>query len=74
MTADALGNPMRLILTGGQAHDMSQAKELLHVLKCDYMIAENAYKRNSLVDIIETGGAKGGQSLTLKPSQSKNTR
>ena len=28
MSVDALGNPLRFTLTGGQAHDITQADEL----------------------------------------------
>ena len=58
MTADALGNPVRLILTGGQAHDMSQAGALIAGLKSDHVIADKGYDSAAFVEVIEAGGAE----------------
>lgn len=58
MTADALGNPVRLILSGGHAHDMSQAKALIAGLKSDYVIADKGYDSGPFVEVIEAGGAE----------------
>ena len=58
MTADALGNPIRLILTGGHAHDMSQAWGLIDGLQSDHVIADKGYDSGPFVEAIEAGGAK----------------
>lgn len=41
---DALGNPVQLHITPGQAHDGVNAQELLRdATACDYVIADRAY-------------------------------
>jgi hypothetical protein len=39
---DALGNPVRLLLTPGQAHDLTGADALLH-MTADLLIADRAF-------------------------------
>lgn len=58
MAADALGNPVRRILTGGQAHDISQAEALIDNLKCDHVIADKGDDSRAFVETIEASGAK----------------
>ena len=58
MAADALGNPVRLILTGGQAHDMSQAEALIRGIPAEHVIADKGYDSDAFVEAIEAGGAK----------------
>ena len=36
---DALGNPLRFILTGGERHDIARAVELIEGLESEYVIA-----------------------------------
>jgi transposase len=57
MTADALGNPVRLVLTGGQAHDMSQAEAMIIGIKSEHVIADKGYDSSAFVRAIEAGGA-----------------
>jgi transposase len=53
---DGLGNPLRLRLTGGQAHDSTQASELLAGWVTEHVIADRGYAAQALVDqIIESG-------------------
>ena len=40
MSVDALGNPLRFTLTGGQAHDITQAYELIDGIESEYVIAD----------------------------------
>ena len=51
---DALGNPLRFILTGGQAHDITQAQGLIAGYEGEYVIADKGYDsgqfRQSIVD------------------------
>lgn len=58
MTADALGNPVRLILTAGQVHDMSQAEALIQGLPTERVIADKGYDSGAFVEVIEAGGAE----------------
>ncbi|KXF75282.1 transposase [Paramesorhizobium deserti] len=52
MLADALGRPLRFILTGGQAHDIVTAPALLNGMKGTAVIADKAYDSNNLRRII----------------------
>jgi IS5 family transposase len=40
---NALGNPLRLILTGGQVHDITQAEALLGMIEPGALLAEKGY-------------------------------
>ena len=57
LVVDALGNPLRLRLTGGQVHDVTQAPDLLQALTCEYVIADRGYAAQALVDQISDSGA-----------------
>ena len=43
MSVDALGNPLRFILTGGQKHDIAQAQGLIADYAGEYVIADKGY-------------------------------
>lgn len=43
VAVDALGNPLRLILTPGQAHDSTQAEALIDGFVPEHVIADKAY-------------------------------
>ena len=45
MSVDALGNPLRFTLTGGQAHDITQADELIDGIESDYVIADRIFSQ-----------------------------
>ncbi len=57
MAVDALGNPVRLRLTPGQAADVSQAEALLEGLSCGAVIADKGYDSGDLIKTIEARGA-----------------
>ena len=52
MLADALGRPLRFILTGGQVHDIVAAPALLDGIKGGAVIADKAYDSNDLRKLI----------------------
>jgi transposase len=56
MLADALGRPLRFILTGGQVHDVVTAPALLAGVKGGGVIADKAYDSNSLRQLIADAG------------------
>ena len=58
MLADALGRPVRFILTPGQAGDVTQAAALLEGQSADYVIADTAYDSRALRETIEAIGAQ----------------
>ncbi|MEZ4768889.1 MAG: IS5 family transposase [Caldilineales bacterium] len=49
LVVDALGNSLRLLLTGGQRHDVTQAEALLQDLQFDRAIADKAYDADTLL-------------------------
>lgn len=55
---DALGNPVRLFLTQGQASEYTQANELISGFQPDYVIADRGYDSDSFVQAIHASGAE----------------
>ncbi len=43
VSVDALGNPLRFILTGGQKHDITQAAGLIAGYAGEYVVADKGY-------------------------------
>lgn len=58
MLADALGRPLRLIVTAGQVGDITQAPALLDRQSTDAVLADKAYDSNALRSIIAGMGAE----------------
>ena len=54
---DALGLPLRLHLTGGQRHDVTQAQSLLGTWRSEYVIADRGYASAKLWTYLEAQGA-----------------
>jgi len=52
LLVDALGAPLRFILTAGQRHDVTQAQALIEPYQFDYVIADTAYDADSLLNTI----------------------
>lgn len=61
---DALGNPLKFILTPGQRNDITQAESLLKDLKDTTVIADKGYDSNALIDSI-----KKKKSIAVIPSK-----
>ena len=57
MLADALGRPLRFIVTAGQVGDITQAPALLDGQNGDAVLADKAYDSNALRAIIADIGA-----------------
>jgi len=49
---DALGNPVRISLTEGQRHDITQAPELLRYVRDANVIADKGYDSGALVELL----------------------
>ena len=49
---DALGYPLRFILTKGQAHDAPQAPVLLEDVLSEQVIADKGYDSDTILDLI----------------------
>ena len=57
MSVDALGNPLRYLLTGGQRHDITQAEGLITGFECEYVIADKSYDADDFRQTIKESGA-----------------
>ena len=49
---DALGNPVNLMLTSGQDHDLTCAQPLLENVDPDALLADKAYDADALIDTL----------------------
>lgn len=56
--ADAQGRPLRFILTGGEAHDVTAVPDLLDDIAGGGVIADRAYDSNAVRQIIADAGAQ----------------
>ena len=54
---DALGNPVRTVLTAGQVADITQAETLITGFATDAVLADKGYDANAFIDLIEKQGA-----------------
>ena len=50
IAVDALGNPLRFILTPGQRHDITQAESLMEGLPGEHLLADKAYDSDEFRD------------------------
>jgi transposase len=57
MVVDASGQPIRFILTGGQAGDAPQAIPLLTGVEATHVIADKGYDSNKILGFIRSQGA-----------------
>ena len=53
MIVDALGNPLALRLTGGQAHDITQADALLALVEPEGLLADKGYDADHFVETLK---------------------
>ena len=52
VTVDGLGNPLRLRLTAGQRHDISQAADLIAGFNFERVIADRGYAAEDFVELV----------------------
>jgi len=62
---DALGNPLRFLLTPGQRHDVTQAQSLIKGYKNAFVLADKAYDSDELILYI-----KDNQNVSVIPPKS----
>jgi transposase len=55
---NGLGLPVKLILTGGQAADVTQAKTLIEGVPFEVVIGDKGYDSQAVVTAIEEGGGE----------------
>jgi transposase len=58
MAVDALGNPLRWHLTGGEVHDITQAPALIAGVNAQQVIADKGYDSDAFVAYIAATGAQ----------------
>jgi transposase len=58
VAVDALGNPLRLILTEGQVHDIRQAEALIEGFACEKVLADKGYDSDQFRQFITSKGAE----------------
>ncbi len=54
---DALGNPVKLLLTAGQASEHGQASALIDGFEAAYVLADKGYDSDKFIEEIEEAGA-----------------
>jgi transposase len=57
VSVDALGNPLRFTLTGGQRHDITQAESLIVDFESEFVIADRSYDSADFLQTIIDSGA-----------------
>ena len=55
---DALGNPIRLLLTPGQASEYGQAEALIEGFAFEAVLADKGYNSDAFVEVIQRRGAE----------------
>ena len=55
---DALGNPLRFILTGGQVHDSKQSEALIEGFDFDKLLADKGYDSDRFRATVAAAGAE----------------
>ena len=55
---DALGNPVRFILTAGQVHDILKAEDLITGLSFDHLLADKGFDSDRFRACIADAGAE----------------
>ena len=53
---DALGNPLRVSLTKGQVHDITQAETLTEDIAAQSLLADKGYDADSFIQSLEVRG------------------
>lgn len=66
---DALGNPLRLILTGGQVSDITVGPALIESIPTDAVVADKGYDSDVFVGTITRTGAQA----VIPPRSNRNT-
>ena len=65
---DALGNPVRLLLTAGQASEYGQSNALIGGLAADYVLTDKGYDSDLFIVAIKVTGGDSGDTGASSPS------
>lgn len=71
VAVDALGNPLRVILSAGQIADIEQAAALIKDQPADFVVADKGYDSDAFVETIT---AQGGRAVIPPRSNRTNPR
>lgn len=75
MVIDVLDDPLRVILTPGQASDYTQASPLLQDLPAHYVLSDKGYDSSQIVEAIEKSGATARDpAMRLCEESARNSR
>ena len=69
-SVDALGNPTRFILTGGEQSDYKQALNLLKDQSADFVLADKGYDADYIIGKVLSQGAEAVIPLKILPQNS----
>ena len=53
---DALGNPLRILITEGTSADCTKAQELIQGFSATYLLADRGYDSDSIIDLAVQSG------------------
>ena len=67
---DALGNPLKILLTPGQRNDVTQAKSLLEGQSGDFTIADKGYDSDEVREVIKSNDSES----VIPPRENRNTK
>jgi len=56
-SVDALGNPLKFILTAGEQHDITQAEALIEDMECERVVADKGYDSDAFREYVARSGA-----------------
>ena len=74
VAVDALGNPLRVILSAGQIADIAHATALIKDQPAEFIVADKGYDADAFVDNHRGTRQPGRHSASLQPSQSTYVR
>ena len=67
MIVDALGNPLVLSLTGGNAHDITQAEPLAAQVEPEALLGDKGYDADSFITSLEVRAIKSRHPAKINP-------
>ena len=73
ITVDALGLPLRFLLTGGQRHDSTQAQALLDGFQFEKLLADRGYSAQHFIDYLLSREIEAVVPLTNVPKSYVST-
>ena len=67
ISVDALGNPLRFLVTGGQRHDSTQAKALVADFSFERVIADRAHDSEAFLELYSETECRSRDSAQVQP-------